>query len=144
MSGDVEPQDVLVQEAMDRIRAKFNADRPPYRFSPESLGVINERQTEYVEDLASAAIDVARRRDADVVSVADVRKADQSIRVAERLRGSRMFEVLGALLAGGGFGLLLTQWAQAASATTTGWVLGGAVTTLGLMSVVWGIASQRA
>src|SRR3954454_19288757 len=117
--------DSTLVETMTSLQAALQTGRPPRDFSDESVGVLLERQSEYVEELGLEAIRVARRAGADVVSAVDVQQADQLVRSAKRVKRRRALEMIGGLLAGAGLGLLGTQIAYGDQATTVGWILGG-------------------
>src|SRR3954452_1475192 len=88
------PDETLAQ-TLTSLQAALQTGRPPRDFSPESVGVLLERQSEYVEELGLEAIRIARRARADVVSAVDVEHADEIVRSAERARRSRLYETVG-------------------------------------------------
>lgn len=92
------------EPAIEAVQAAL-AKRPlPREFSDPSLELLYERQTEYVEDLALEAIRRARRARADVVSAADVERADEAVRGGAASRRSAWLEALGGVFAGAGLG----------------------------------------
>lgn len=141
-SGGPGPPDPTLAHTLASLQGALQTGRPPREFSPEALGVLLERQSEYVEELGLEAIRVARRARADVVSAVDVQQADQLVRSAERVKHRRALETLGGLLAGAGLGLLGTQLADGDKATAIGWILGGVLTGVGLVLLTWALAAR--
>jgi F0F1-type ATP synthase assembly protein I len=96
---DREPNDAAVagiESALER-RAR------PSEFSDAAVDLLFARQDEFLEELGVSAIHEARRSAADVVSAADVERADERLRGGSR-RVSAWAEAVGGVLAGAGAG----------------------------------------
>jgi hypothetical protein len=106
------------------------------------VGVLLERQSEYVEELGLEAVRIARRSRADVVSAADIERADQLVRSNERSPWTRALETFGGVLLGGGLGQLYAQLALGKDATTIGWLVATASGVIGLVSLTWSYARR--
>ena len=139
---DVEGADPTLAATLQSLQASLRTGRPPRDFSDESLGVLLERQSEYVEELGIEAIRLARRAQADVVSAIDVEHADQIVRSAERTRRRRIYETIGGILLGGGLGQLYAQIALGNEATTIGWVVAILSATIGLVLLTYAFARR--
>lgn len=87
------------------LQAELDRREKPDAFTDTSMAELVALQHEYVEELGAEAIRQARRNRADVVSTADVQRADELIRSGSR--GSRGLEALGGILAGAGAGQFL-------------------------------------
>lgn len=114
----------------------------PRDFSPEAVGVLLERQSEYVEELGLEAIRLARRNRSDVVSAADVERGDEIVRSAAHTRTGRILETGGGVLLGGGLGQLYAQIALGDDATTVGWIVAIASAVVGLVLLTWSFARR--
>lgn len=136
------PTDQTLDQTLRSLDAALQTGRPPRDFSDESLGALLERQSEYVEELGTEAIRIARRAKADVVSAVDVDQADQLVRSAERTKRGRAVETFGGILLGGGLGQLYAQIALADEATTLGWVVAAASAALGLVLLTFAFARR--
>lgn len=134
--------DPTLSQAAARLQAALDADGSPGGFSDESLGVLLERQSEYVEELGLEAIRLARRSRADIVSAIDVEKADEAVRSNEGARRGRVYESVGGVLLGGGLGQLYAQIALADDATTVGWVVAALSGVLGLVLMTYVFARR--
>jgi hypothetical protein len=143
--GSNAPQapDPTLNQTLVALQSALQTGRPPRDFSPESVGVLFERQTEYVEELGLEAIRIARRARADVVSAADVERADEVVRMNERSSRRRIYETLGGILLGGGLGQLYAQIALGQDATTVGWVVAITSAVGGLMLLTYAFAQRR-
>jgi hypothetical protein len=134
--------DTTLAETLTSLQAALQTGRPPRDFSEESVGVLLERQSEYVEELGLEAIRIARRARADVVSAVDVEHADEVVRSAERTRRGRIFETVGGILLGGGLGQLYAQIALGDDATTVGWVVAIMSATAGLVLLTYAFSRR--
>lgn len=76
----------------------------PTGFTDDSIVVLLEKQSQFVEDLGLAAIRQARRARADVVSAADVERAEEIVSAGSGGRRAIRLEALGGILAGAGLG----------------------------------------
>jgi hypothetical protein len=135
--------DPTLAQTLAALQAALETGRPPRDFSDESLGVLLERQSEYVEELGLEAIRIARRAQADVVSAVDVERADQLVRSAERSRKGRIYETVGGVFLGGGLGQLYAQIALGEEATAVGWIVASLSAVVGLVLLTYAFASRR-
>jgi histone H3/H4 len=128
--------------AIRSLNASVHGNRPPRRFTSESIGVLLERQAEYVEELGLEAVRIARRAKSDVVSANDIQRADEVVRSAERTRRSRLYETIGGILVGGGLAQLYAQIALGHQATTAGWVVAVVSAAAGLVVLTYSFAMR--
>jgi hypothetical protein len=134
--------DPTLTQTLTSLEASLHTGRPPRSFSEESLGVLFERQSEYVEELGIEAIRLARRARADVVSASDVEHADEIVRSAERSQRNRIYETVGGILLGGGLGQLYAQIALGKDATNIGWIVAILSGVVGLVLLTYAFARR--
>lgn len=100
--------------------------------------MMRERESQYLDELGTEGIRQARRNRSDVVSAADIERADSLVRVSGQSRRATVLDTAGGILAGAGLGQLIDVLSQAdpsatAVAISTGCLVPGiALVTLGL------------
>jgi histone H3/H4 len=123
------------------LRTSLAGKHAPRDFSQESVGALLEQQVDYVEEVGVEAILIARRAHADVVSAADVQRADELVRAGSRGRRLAGVEALGGILAGAGVAELFTVLSQT-HPSTLGYVLASLSTVLGSMLLAFAFARR--
>jgi hypothetical protein len=106
----------------------------------ESVAKLLELQAEFVEDLGVEAIRAARRHDADLVSAADVTRAEAAVRGAATRTG-RM-EAFGGVLAGAGVGTFL-QLAVEDDPSILGLSIAAVIAAIGLVVLAAALFGRR-
>lgn len=101
--SSLDPAPPDIEAVIERLQAELGTGRRPGDFSEQSVDAVFDRQVDFVEELAREAIRQARRTGADVVSAADVERADQLVRGGGTGR-TRLWEPVGGILAGAGVG----------------------------------------
>lgn len=140
--GQEQVEDATLAQTLSSLQGALETGRAPSDFSDEGLGVLLDRQSEYVEELGLESIRIARRARADVVSAIDVERADEIVRGTARNRQARVSETLGGVLLGGGLGQLYAQIALEDDATTLGWVVAAVSAALGLVLLTYSFARR--
>lgn len=145
-SGLVRAEDVY--EAFDASVSELAAAlgkgkrRGPQVFSERAINELAVQQAHFLEDMWLEAVNLARRSQADVVSAADVKAAEASLRAHGPSFTSRLVELFGSLLAGAG----VTQLYSVLSATkvsppsTSAYLIAFISTTIGIGLLAFGLA----
>ncbi len=67
--------DALLGIVVENLASELRRNRGPSDFSPQSLALLLQRQAEFVEDVGTRAVRMARREQSDVVSASHVDRA---------------------------------------------------------------------
>jgi histone H3/H4 len=96
------------EQTIERLRTGLAKHGQPQNLSTNAVAVLLERQAEYVEEVGSEAIRIAKRNRADFVSGADVESADRRLR-GTSLPGTRALAcTMGAATFGAGLSEFIT------------------------------------
>ncbi|TXL60846.1 hypothetical protein [Aeromicrobium terrae] len=126
-----------VSEAIARELAR----RPrPNSFSERAFQALLATQDEYVEDLSIEAIRIARREESDSVSEAQVHHARAMLQ--SRSKRVAWLELLGGVLAGGGFAQTLTNFVASNNPEPLSWVVSSLILGAGLLMLGASIARR--
>jgi hypothetical protein len=114
-SGLVRAEDVYedFETSVSELAAALGNRRGPRVFSELAIKALATQQANFLEDMGLEAINLARRNQVDVVSAADVRAAEASLRSHRPSFASRLMDLVGSLLAAAG----VTQLYSVVSAT---------------------------
>jgi hypothetical protein len=92
------------ESALEAVQGALAQRELPREFSDSGLDLLLERQAAYLEDIGVEAIRQARRSRSDVVSAADVERADEAVRAGTSSRRAAWAEAFGGVFAGAGLG----------------------------------------
>jgi hypothetical protein len=108
VAGLIRAEDVekSFEVAVSELATALGKRRGPRVFSDHAVRELTIQQANFLEDMGLEAINLARRSQADVVSAADVRTAEATLREHGSSFPSRIREPLGGLLSGGGIAQL--------------------------------------
>jgi hypothetical protein len=132
--------DSNLEKALEALNETLHRRGQAHDFSDEALAVVLKLQLDYIEEIGTEAIRLANRNQADVVSAADLERADRTVRAATS--GRAWLEALGGILAGAGVGTFL-QLAVADNPSTLGLSISATIGAVGLMVVAAALVSQR-
>lgn len=132
------------EKGVAELAAALGKRRGPRIFSESAVRELAIQQADFLEDVGLDAINLARRSQADVVSAADIRNAEASLRSRGPSFPGRMLEPVGGLLAGAGVAQLYSVLSAAKTATpsTLAYLLAFASTVAGIGLLAFGIARR--
>jgi len=148
IEADTQVTSAEVEQAFEKgiaeLAAALGKRRGPRIFSENAVRELTIQQANFLEDVGLDAINLARRSQADVVSAADVRSAEASLRSRGPSFPSRLLEPVGGLLAGAGLAQLYSVLSAAKTATpsTLAYLLAALSTMAGIGLLAFGLARR--
>lgn len=146
ISGLISPRDVeeAFKSSISELAAALGKRRGPRVFSEHAVRELTIQQANFLEDMGLEAINLARRSQADVVSAADVRTAETSLRSHGPSFPSRLLEPVGGLLAGAGLAQLYSVLSapKTAPPSNLAYLIAAISTVIGIGLLAFGLARR--
>jgi hypothetical protein len=142
----VTPADVeqAFETSISELAIELGKRRGPKAFSRNAVNELVIQQANFLQDMGLEAINTARRNQADVVSGADVRNAEVTLRSRGPSFPSRLLQPVGGLFAGAGLAQLYTVLSAPKDSppSTLAYLIAAISTIVGIALLSFGLAKR--